>query len=180
MRTHLASNSVKREPATFAVDENPSKIEALYLKHWHEAARLAYFITGDPHLAEEIAQESLVRVLSRLPSLRRKEAFGSYLSRTVVNLARTMQRRQRSEREVLQNSPATRHELEPPDLGTREQVWTRLQRLPARQKVALVLRYFEDMSEAQVADVMRTSPKAVKSLISRGLAALRENTEELR
>ena len=166
--------------AELAVNDKRSRIESLYLEHWHEAARLAYFITGDSHLAEEIAQESLIRVLTRLPTLRREDAFRAYLARTVINRARTLQRRQLKEQETLRRTDPAKKEHEQPDLATRDQLWAALHLLPERQKIALVFRYCEDMSEAQVAEVMRTSPKAVKSLITRGLTALRRHTEELR
>ncbi|MGZ4139907.1 MAG: sigma-70 family RNA polymerase sigma factor, partial [Actinomycetota bacterium] len=57
----------------------------------------------------------------------------------------------------------------------REELWEALGRLSSRQRAAVVLRFYEDLSEAQVADILRCRPGTVKSLVSRGLEALRNN-----
>jgi RNA polymerase sigma factor (sigma-70 family) len=63
--------------------------------------------------------------------------------------------------------------MEPPDTGDREELRLALLALPVRQRTAIVLRYYEDLSEAQTADLMRLRPAAVKSLVFRGMATLR-------
>ena len=65
------------------------------------------------------------------------------------------------------------------DLGERDELWRALQLLPHRQRVALVLRFYEDMSEQQTANVMSCPVGTVKSLVSRGLKTLREKTGEI-
>jgi RNA polymerase sigma factor (sigma-70 family) len=74
------------------------KLEALYLRHGPAALRLAYLLTGDRELAEDIAQEAFVRVARRLSGLRDVDSFRWYLRRTVVNLANSQLRRRRVER----------------------------------------------------------------------------------
>jgi RNA polymerase sigma factor (sigma-70 family) len=64
-----------------------------------------------------------------------------------------------------------------PDVGAREDLWRALGTLPARQRAALVLRYYEDLSERETADVLGCSVAAVKSLVARGGEALRERIE---
>ena len=66
-----------------------------------------------------------------------------------------------------------------PDLGERDEVHRRLMALPYRQRAALVLRYCEDMSEYEVAETLDTSPKAVRSLVGRGLQTLRQSDERV-
>jgi RNA polymerase sigma factor (sigma-70 family) len=61
-----------------------------------------------------------------------------------------------------------------PDVGTREMLWAALMELPARQRAALVLRYYEDLSERQTAEILAASTAAVRSLVARGVEALRQ------
>jgi RNA polymerase sigma factor (sigma-70 family) len=148
------------------------RFEDLYIAHGAEALRLAYVMTGDRVLAEDVAQEAFVRMLKRFGDLRDPNAFRAYLLRTVVNLAKSHFRKLKREREFARLE--TRHQSEdPPDIGSQDMLWSALLQLPERQQTALVLRYCHDLSEQQTADVMKTSPKAVKSLIGRGLAKLR-------
>ena len=156
-----------------------TRTERLYAQHWPSTVQFAYFLTGDPSAAEEVAQDALVRALGRFKNLRREEAFRSYVYRTVANLVKSDHRRRSHERRFIKQADPGRT-VHPPDIETQDQIWAVLQGLPKRQRIALVLRYCEDMSEAQAADVMETSPKAIKSLITRGLSALRERREELR
>ena len=150
------------------------RLGELYRRHAGDAARLAYLVTGDRALAEDIVQEAFVRLYGRFRDLRNPDAFDAYLRRTVVNLARTHFRRRKVER---RHAPPLSEEptaSEPPDLGERDELWTVLQSLPERQRTAIVLRFYEDLSEVSTAEVMGCPVGTVKSLVSRGLARLRE------
>ena len=146
----------------------------LYTRHAAEAIRLAYFLTGDRLLAEDLVQDAFVKLAGRLVHLRDPGAFDAYLRRTVVNLANSHFRRRRVEREYLRRTAA-----EPAavalahDTDRRDELWTDLQRLPARQRAAIVLRIYEDLPEARVAEILGCRPGTVRSLVSRGLAQLR-------
>jgi len=149
------------------------RLGGLYRRHAGDAARLAYLVTGDRALAEDIVQEAFVRLYGRFRDLRNPDAFDVYLRRTVVNLARSHFRHRKVERkheQQLSEEPAT----DPPDIGERDELWSVLQSLPERQRTAIVLRFYEDMSEVTTAAVMGCPVGTVKSLVSRGLAALRE------
>lgn len=129
-------------------------------------------MTRDKDLAEDVAQEAFVRLLGRFHDLRKPDAFRAYLLRTVMNLTKSHFRKLKREREFARLE--TRHEGEDPqDIGSHDMLWGALLHLPERQRTALVLRYCQDLSEHQTADVMQISPKAVNSLIGRGLAKLR-------
>ena len=147
-------------------------LEQLYTEHMRSAVRLAYLITGDEHHARDIAQDAFVRVAGRFHAIRKPEAFPAYLRTTVVNLSRGHLRRLRTQRSYLSRQrPA---EAAPgPDIESRDEMWRALHTLPPRQRTALVLRYYEDLSEHQIADAMGTSRSAVKSLLTRGLQQLR-------
>ena len=151
------------------------KLGDLYRRHAGDAARLAYLVTGDRALAEDIVQEAFVRLYGRFRDLRNPDAFEFYLRRTVVNLARSHFRHRKVERNYVAGpgQPPPRTSAELPDVGVRDELWTALQSLPERQRTAIVLRFYEDLSEATTAEVMRCPIGTVKSLVSRGLERLR-------
>ena len=130
----------------------------LYEQHAPAALRLAYLLTGDHALAEDLVQDAFVRVIGRFGQLRDETAFDAYLRRTVVNLSYRTFRRRRVEREEVEE---------------RDELWCRLDSVAPRQRAALVLRYYEDLSEEQAAQVLGCSTRALRSLTSRGLQALR-------
>jgi RNA polymerase sigma-70 factor (sigma-E family) len=148
--------------------------EDLYAAHGREAVRLAYLMTGDRALAEDVAQEAFVRLLRGFHNLRDPEAFRAYLLRTVTNLTKSHFRKSKRERDFSRLGTDHRNE-DPVDLGSRDMLWSALLRLPERQRTALVLHYCHDLSEQQTADVMQISLKALKSLVGRGLAKLRSD-----
>lgn len=154
-----------------------SRLEELYSQHARGAVRLAYLMTGDEQQAQDIAQEAFVRIAGRFQDLRNPDAFPGYLRATVLNLARGHLRRLRTQRDYVKRAPRAEAEAPRDDAEGRDAMWRALQGLPHRQRAALVLRYYEDLSERQTADALDCSVSAVKSLVSRGLAALRAEVE---
>jgi RNA polymerase sigma-70 factor (sigma-E family) len=152
-------------------------LATLFEHHIDGAGALAFLLTGDVHLAEDLAQEAFVRLTGRLGHLRQPEAFGAYLRRTVVNLCRAHFRRRGVERRHA--NPERERSVAPHDPGPADELNRALRGLPYRQRAALVLRFYEDLSEAQVAEVLRCSPRAVNALVSRGLQALRTEIQEV-
>lgn len=162
-----------------AVGDRERRLAELYEAHALRALRLAYVLTGAREVAEDVVQEAFLRTFRRLDMLRDLEAYPGYLRQTVHNLARAHYRRLRIEGlslrryALLSGSP----HAGPPDMDQREGLWGALQRLPYRQRAALVLRYYEDLSERQAAGILGTSVAAVKALVSRGTRALRAELE---
>lgn len=154
-----------------------ARFSDLYAAHGRDAVRLGYLLTGNAADAEDLAQEAFVRLLGRFADLRKPEAFRAYLMRTITNLAKGRARHREVERRHAGALAASVREVDPPDLGRRDELGAALQRLPYRQRAALVLRYCEDLSEQQTAEVLDTSVKAVKGLVNRGLTALRDQEE---
>ncbi|MGH2788361.1 MAG: RNA polymerase sigma factor [Actinomycetota bacterium] len=150
------------------------RLADLYYRNADGARRLAYLLTGDSEVAEDITQEAFVKLVGRFHDIRHPDAFASYLRTTVVNLTRGYFRHLRIERNYLASERAstTDHECFP-DVEERDEMWQRLQRLSPRQRAAIVLRYYEDLSEQQTADTLGCSVGAVKSLVNRGMEALR-------
>lgn len=148
----------------------------LYAQHASDALRLAYLLTGDASLAEDLVQDAFVRLAGRLLYLHGRGGFHAYLRKTIVNLVRSQFRRRALERKFIERQPEPLP-VGPPDLSDREDMRRALMELPIRQRTAVVLRYFEDLSEAQTAELMRCRPSAVKSLVSRGMTKLRTQLE---
>jgi RNA polymerase sigma-70 factor (sigma-E family) len=150
------------------------RLAELYERHAGSGMRLAFLLTGDRTQAEDLLQEAFVRCVGRFRYLRIPDAFDAYLRRAIVNLHTSGLRRKRLERAHLaRERGAGLRVATMPDVAQREDLWQRLTALPARQRAALVLRYYEDLSERETADVLGCSPAAAKSLIARGTQALR-------
>lgn len=156
-----------------------ARLAELYERHVGRAVGLARVLTGDPDLAEDLAHEAFLRVAGRFGHLRGEGAFEAYLRRTVVNLCRARFRRLRVERAWLRRQPTTEGEVAPVyDPDHRDAVWRALGHLPYRQRAAIVLRYYEDLSVAGTADVLGCSTRAASSLLARALSTLRELVKE--
>jgi RNA polymerase sigma factor (sigma-70 family) len=153
-----------------------SSLEELYERHVAGAIKLATLLTGDPSTAEDLAHEGFIRSAGRFRHLRTPASFDAYLKRTVVNLSRQRFRRQRLERQAVQREvdvePVAKAAYNPED---REVVWSAILRLPFRQRAAIVLRFYEDLSEDQTATVLRCSARAANSLVSRAMTTLRQD-----
>ena len=156
-------------------DAGSDRMAELYALHAPRAARLAYLLTSDRELAEDLTQEAFVRLMRRYRDLRNPASFDAYLRTTVVNLARKHFRHRRVERTHLEKErgrvSSTSHAGV---VETREEAWQALRMLPGRQRTALVLRYYEDLSEQETADILGVTVAAVKSLVQRGVATLRK------
>jgi RNA polymerase sigma-70 factor (sigma-E family) len=149
-------------------------LEALYRAHAAEALRLGYLLTGDRTLAEDLVQDAFVRVLGRFHDLRNKDAFWWYLRRTIVNLASSTFRRRRVERAWLSSQRLDETAPAHGDLGERDRLRHALMKLRPEQRAAIVLRFYEDLSEADTAEALGVPLGTVKSTVSRGLGRLRQ------
>jgi RNA polymerase sigma-70 factor (sigma-E family) len=153
-----------------------SRLEELYIAHVDRAIRFAYLLTGDRSSAEDLVQDAFVRIFGRFGELRSEAAFSVYLRRTLVNLAHDRHRRGRAEQEQA-GRVAGPDAQEMPDVVQREGMKAAITALPTRQRAALVLRFYEDLSEREAADVLGCSLPALKSLVTRGLRTLRAGLE---
>lgn len=158
----------------------PARWSDLFERHAAEALRLSYLLTGDREIAQDITQDAFVRLFRRFQDLRRPEAFGAYLRRTVINLARDHWRKVRLQHRVLGRQTKESVEVDRPVslLETRDEIWRALQSLPHVQRATVVLRYYEDLTEREIADVMACSTAAVKSRLSRAIKGLRSHIPE--
>jgi len=135
--------------------------------------RCAYLMVGDHQLAQDLLQEALVKTLLAWPRLRDRANADAYTRRVVVTTSISWRRR-RSYHERPTATLPDRVDLDPADgLATHDVVIAALATVPPRQRAAIVLRYYEDLTEAQTADVMGCSVGAVKSQVAAGLKRLR-------
>jgi RNA polymerase sigma-70 factor (sigma-E family) len=161
---------------THAVEWDADRaVTAIYTEHYRSLVRLAAFLVRDTSTAEEVVQDSFVAMHGAWRRLRDTDKALSYLRQSVVNRSRSVLRHRMV---VDKNTPKP-----PPDMPSAEHgaiiqlersaVVSALRSLPERQREALVLRYYGDLSEAQIASVMGISRGAVKSHTARAMSALR-------
>jgi RNA polymerase sigma-70 factor (sigma-E family) len=152
-------------------------LSELYVAYAPDALRLAFLLTGDRALAEDLVQDAFVRLVGRLRHLREPDAFWAYLRRTIVNLATSHFRHRRVERAYLERQAAAPTATTNDNDELDESMHQVLLGLPQRQRAAIVLRFYEDLSDVQTAAVLGCSPGTVRSLVSRGMQTLRETLE---
>lgn len=151
----------------------------LYATHYRQLVRISAFLLGDAHQAEEVVQDAYVAMHGAWRRLDDEDKALAYLRQVVVNRSRSALRRRTVAAkyipEPLSHAPSAEHHA----LASvhREEMLTALHTLPRRQRETLVLRYYGDLTEAQIAQAMGISQGAVKSHASRGLAALRTKME---
>ncbi|HEX9540951.1 MAG TPA: SigE family RNA polymerase sigma factor [Streptosporangiaceae bacterium] len=150
-------------------------VTAIYTTHYRSLVRLAAFLVRDVGTAEEVVQDSFVAMHGAWRRLRDSEKALSYLRQSVVNRSRSVLRHRMV---VDRNAPKPAPDMPSAEHGAivlmeRSAVVSALRALPARQREALVLRYYGDFSEAQIASAMGISRGAVKSHTARAMSALR-------
>jgi RNA polymerase sigma-70 factor (sigma-E family) len=153
------------------------RLADLYFVHAPEGIRLAFLLTGNWALAEDLVQDAFVRLVGRLQHLRDPSAFGAYLRRAIVNLATSHFRHRRVERAYLEREAAAPSGEGNQNEDLDERMHAFLLRLPQRQRAAIVLRFYEDLSDVQTAEILRCSAGTVRSLVSRGMKTLRSELE---
>jgi RNA polymerase sigma-70 factor (sigma-E family) len=174
-------------------------LESAYREHYASLVRLASLLVDDVGTCEEVVQEAFVGVWRRGGALREPEKLPAYLRSAVLNGARSHLRKVVVRRRHLSSVPppgpdtSGRADIEAVGTDTGEgpaatavasdetrQVLAALRGLPERQREVIALRYYLDLSEAELADTLGISPGSVKTHAHRGLAALTDRLEGLR
>ena len=167
------------DPARWDADD---AVTQLYAAHYASLVRLAALLVRDSGEAEEIVQDAFVAMHAKWRGLREPDRALAYLRRSIVNRGRSAHRHRLV---VAKHTPdhlddADSAESHVMDAQTRAMVIDALHLLPSRQREVLVLRYYSDLSEAEIADALDISRGAVKSHAHRGIRALRTTLEEHR
>jgi RNA polymerase sigma-70 factor (sigma-E family) len=137
-------------------------------------ARTAYLLTGSQHAADDLVQTTLTKLYLAWDRISDRQHIDAYARRALVNEHRSTWRRASRHLEVLSEAPPDVGHAPAAYDGEREAVWAFVQGLPPRQRAVIVLRYYEDLSEAEIADLLGISTGTVKSQASRALASLRD------
>lgn len=158
------------------VDDADSAVAALFASHRLAMVRLALLLVDDVETSEDVVQEAFASLHRRWPSLADREAAVGYLRSCVLNGCRSVLRRRRTVRRNPQPA-AEALTVEAADgrlllAEEHREVIAALQRLPRRQREVIVLRYWSELPEAQVAATLGISLGAVKSNASRGRQAI--------
>ena len=158
--------AIRRQDDVAAFSEFVSvRSQALY--------RLAYAVIGDHQLAQDLVQEALVKAYVAWPRLRDRNRVEGYVRRTIVTTAISWRRRRSFHEPPVDHVPDTGAGVDPEALAAEQAVWANLRVLPVRQRAALFLRFHEDLSEAQTAELMGCSVGTVKRQVFLALGKLR-------
>ncbi|GAA3382005.1 SigE family RNA polymerase sigma factor [Cryptosporangium minutisporangium] len=144
--------------------------------------RFAYLLTGDHHLAEDILQEALAKLHGRWSRLADTDQLTAYVRKAILRQYLTWRRRRSSgetpsELSLDFSAPGSDHAEA---LAERDSLWHALAGLPRQQRAAVVLRFYEDLDDDEIARLLKCSVPTVRSHISRGLARLRDSVHTVR
>lgn len=166
-------------------DAHWRSFEEYVTARWAALYRTAHLITGDRAVAEDLLQATMLKAMAQWSRVRRADSPDAYVRRMLLNelLAERRKTGRRAQKAHLVPVPAPTADPAT-DATTRLDLWDRVQQLPPRQRAVLVLRYYEDLSEAEIADVLGVSAGTVKSQASLALRNLRgvvpqNHTEEV-
>ncbi|MFP5299508.1 MAG: SigE family RNA polymerase sigma factor [Actinomycetota bacterium] len=156
--------------------ERDAEFASLFDRHYAPMCRLAYVIIGDAQMAEELVMEAMLKTFTGWNRIRDMDRVDAYLRQAVVNMCRSKIRRKTIENRV-NRVIHHRDETKAPDWDperheTGRLVWAAVRELPERQRACVVLRYFEDLPEAEIANALGCSVGTVKSQLSKARAKL--------
>lgn len=140
---------------------------ALYEARYTALVRLAYLLVGSVTVAEELVQDAFIATHHKWAGVRDP---GAYLRTAVANRAASWGRRAQLEQ-------ARRPEVPPPTVQEPDELWDALATLAPRQRAAIVLRFYEDLPDHRIAEVLGCRPATVRTAVHRGLAALRKEIQ---
>lgn len=164
--------SVRRE---HVITPQVVDLHSLYDEHWRYLVRLAVLLVDDAASAEDVVQDAFMALHKRAGTLRDPDAALAYLRTSVLNLSRSVIRRRQVARKHLkvaepQDAPSADHDVLIRD--EHRAALRAVRALPRHQREVLILRYWSDLSERQIAETLGISQGAVKSAASRGIATL--------
>lgn len=163
-----------------SVREGVVDVPAIYQSHWRQMVRLAVLLVDDTAAAEDVVQDAFIALYKQQHTLRSPHAAVAYLRTSVVNLGRSTLRRRMTARKHV--TVGERDETPGADsvvllAAEHAEVLAALKGLPQRQREVLVLRYWGNVSEAEIAETLGISVGTVKSSASRGIASLRSGLD---
>lgn len=150
----------------------PEPFESFFRREFPKMVAVAYAISGSRWAAEELAQEACLRAFKSWDSVSRYERPGAWLRRVTINLANSLLRRRISEAKALERYVVDGIEMIDPHPVEEAEFWAQVRALPRRQREAVVLHYVDDMSTAEIAEVLDISESSVRTHLQRGRETL--------
>ena len=139
--------------------------------------RFAYVLTGDGHFAEDLVQEALLRTHRRWTAVEHADGPEPYVRRTVLHLYLSWRRRRSSTETPVATLPEVAHPDPTAPVADRDALWLLLRQLPRAQRAVVVLRYYEDLPDAEIAELLGCSPATVRVHAFKALRKLRAALE---
>jgi RNA polymerase sigma-70 factor (sigma-E family) len=163
------------------VEPTEQEFAELFRASWARLYRLAYAVSGDAAAAEDDLQNAFAKVYAQWGRVRRADNPGAYVRRMVLNEVLGGRRngflkRERPHEDVEPHGSVASHEH---SVVAHDAIWSAVRALPPRQRAVVVLRYYEDLSEAEIAESLGCSRGTVKSQASAAIAALRRTAPDL-
>ncbi|MGI8901869.1 MAG: SigE family RNA polymerase sigma factor [Nocardioides sp.] len=156
-----------------------AEFEAYMVARQPGLLRTAYLLTGDQHTAEDLVQTALAKLYLSWDKVHRRELVDGYVRRILVNEHNSLWRRAWKRRELSTDSLPDRPTVaDRVDEAQNAALWDFVQTLPRKQRAVIVLRYYEELSEVEIADILGISVGTVKSQASRALAGMRARVHE--
>ena len=156
------------------LDDRDAEFSAYMAARQPSLLRTAYLLTGDRHTAEDLVQTALAKLYLSWDKVKQREHVDGYVRRILINENNSLWRRPWKKRETtISELPETAAHDAEGNRGPDVELWAHVQALPRKQRAAVVLRYYEQLSEAETAAVLGVSVGTVKSQTSRALATMR-------
>jgi RNA polymerase sigma-70 factor (sigma-E family) len=152
------------------------ELRRAYVAHWAALVRLCGLLTGDDTTAEDIVQDVFIRARDRIGDLPEQDVY-RYLRRGTINAWRNVLRHQRVERAAGTQVEDVRGPDPAIDVTEHDAMWRRIVMLPPKQRAVIVLRFYEDLPDREIAHLLGCTQVTVRSQVKRGLAKLREAIE---
>jgi RNA polymerase sigma-70 factor (ECF subfamily) len=146
--------------------------EAFYRQEYPAVVALVYGLSGGPAVAEDLAQEAFLRAHADWPRIERMERPAAWVRRVAINLVMSRFRRLRSEVTATRRLAASSPRWVPPISVEHAAFWNEVRRLPRRQAQAVALRYIDELSVAEIAEVLQVAKGTVKALLHQGRTRL--------
>lgn len=156
-------------------DQNEESFRAFMVSRWPSLLRTAYLLTGNHHDAEELAQTALARSYAKWDRVQRSDDVDAYVWQIMIHVNVDRLRRRKVREWVSGFIPDTPVPDRTGEIHERSLLLEALARLPYRQRAAVTLCYFADLTHAQAAAVLGTRPSTVRSQVARALARLRQD-----
>ena len=172
----MATKDVSSDWASERDSSRDAEFAAYMTARQPSLLRTAYLISGDRHTAEDLVQTALAKLYLSWDKVQRRELLDGYVRRIIVNEHNSLWRRPWKRREhATDDVPETAAPDHDHDEGRGAALWDFVQTLPRKQRAVIVLRYYEELSEAETAETLGISVGTVKSQASRALATMRQH-----